>query len=85
MLTCKEVAFLSSKKLDERLTLKEKFDCLVHIIICGLCRRYAKGIEEMQTAIKKSDKSVADFLPQSVKLSEQSRERIKRAMKKALN
>ena len=85
MLTCKEVSYLASKKLDEKLTLKERMGFWLHIGMCHLCRRYATDIKKLHALMKKASKSGLALLPESVKLSEQSRERIKQVLDKALH
>jgi len=85
MLTCKEVSYLASKKLDEKLSLKERMGFWLHIGMCSVCRHYATDIEKLHLLMKKAGKSGLALLPESVKLSEQSRERIKHALDKALH
>ena len=85
MLTCKEASYLASKKLDEKLTWRESLGFRLHIMVCGLCRRYAMEIKKMHSVMKKAGKSSLSILPESVKLSKQSRERIKQALDKALH
>jgi len=85
MLTCKEVSYLASKKLDEKLTFKERIGFWLHIGMCRLCRHYAMDIEKLHGLMQKASKSSLALLPESVKLSEQSRERIKHVIDKALH
>ena len=85
MLTCKEASYLASKKLDEKLTWRESLAFRLHIIMCGLCRRYAVEIKKLHRVMQKAGKSSLSMLPASVKLSRQSRERIKQALDKALH
>lgn len=85
MLTCKETSYLASKKLDEKLTSKERIGFWLHIGMCRLCRRYATDIEKLHGLMQKAGKSGLALMPESVKLSEQSRERIKQVLDKALH
>lgn len=85
MLTCKETSYLASKKLDEKLTSKERIGFWLHIGMCRLCRRYATDIEKLHGLMHKAGKSGLALMPESVKLSEQSRERIKQVLDKALH
>ncbi len=84
MLTCKETSYLASKKLDKKLTWRENIDFKLHIIMCGLCRRYASEIEKIHIMMQKSGKSGLSELPESVKLSKESQERISKALGKVL-
>lgn len=83
MLTCKETSYLASKKLDKKLTLLESLNFNLHIMMCGLCRLYAKEISALHKKMQQISKSSLSMLPESVKLSKQSRERIKHALDKA--
>jgi len=81
MLTCKEASFLASKKLDKKLTLSERIAFSFHTAICRLCRRYARDIYALHRLMNKVGKTgQTTLLPESTKLSEQSRERIKQAL-----
>ena len=85
MLTCKQASFLASKKLDKKLTLKERIDFSLHTTMCGLCRRYAKEINALHQLMQKVGKKEESVLPESTKLSQQSRERIKQEIDKVLH
>ncbi len=85
MLTCKEASYLASKKLDKRLTLRESMGWLLHVSLCKLCRHYAKDLKKLQNSIQKTGKSGLAMLPESVKLSDQSKQRITQVIKKALH
>ena len=84
MLTCKEASYLASKKLDEKLTWRESLDFRLHIMMCGLCRRYAMEMKKLHGVLQKMGEYSLSLLPESVKLSSQSRKRIKQALDKAL-
>lgn len=85
MLTCKEVSYLASKKLDKKLTLRELIGFLIHTAMCRLCRHYARELKALHLMMLKAGKTGQILLPESVKLSEQSRGRIKLALDKALH
>jgi hypothetical protein len=85
MLTCKEASYLASKKLDKKLTWRESLNFRLHILMCDLCRRYAMEIKKIHKVMQKSGKSGLSMLPESIKLSKQSRERIKQVLDKALH
>ncbi len=84
MLSCKEISYLASKKLDSQLTLRESVNFSLHTAMCGLCRRYTKDIKTLHTMMLKIGKAGKIVLPESVKLSKQSRDRIKKVIDKAL-
>jgi len=85
MLTCKETSYLASKKLDKKLTLREHIGFSLHTAMCRLCRNYARDIKKLHLLMLKVGKTGKTLLPESAKLAEQSRQRIKQAIDKALH
>ncbi|MCK5829139.1 MAG: hypothetical protein KAH20_02435 [Methylococcales bacterium] len=84
MLTCKEVSYLASKKLDRKLSFRELIGFKMHTAMCRLCRHYARDIKVLHKLMLKVGEKGQTLLPESAKLSEQSRDRIKLALDKAL-
>jgi len=85
MLTCKEASLLASKKLDKKLTFRERMSFTLHTAMCHLCRHYAKEISELHKLIQQADRPEDVVLTENEQLSKQSRERIKQAIDKALH
>ncbi|PKM12451.1 MAG: hypothetical protein CVV13_05370 [Gammaproteobacteria bacterium HGW-Gammaproteobacteria-3] len=85
MLTCKEASHLASKSLDAKLTWRERFGLCLHIAMCGLCRRYVRDLKKLRAMMKAAGNSGQALVPEAVKLSEASRQRIKQALSKALH
>ncbi len=75
MLTCKEVSQLASKAQDEPLTLKERLQLRIHLLICSLCARYVKQLHFLKKAIQRLDEH-----QNNIQLSAQSRHRIKTSL-----
>lgn len=84
MLTCKETSYLASKKLDGKLNWHEQMSLWLHIVICSLCRRYVRDIDTLHLIMLKAGKKSLVLFSESERLSEQSRERIKNVLNKAL-
>jgi predicted anti-sigma-YlaC factor YlaD len=85
MLTCKQASYLASKKLDGKLTWYENTGLWLHLAMCSLCRRYNRDVKKLQVLMRKSSKTGQALWPETVKLSELSRARIKQALNKALH
>lgn len=85
MLTCKEASHLASKAMDAKLTWRERLGLWLHVSMCGLCRRYVSDMKKLRLMMIKVRKSGRELLPKSVKLSAQSRDRIKKAINRASN
>ena len=54
MLTCKEITELVSKEVDDSLSLKERLDMGMHIMMCGACRNYRSNIRFLRRACKEA-------------------------------
>jgi predicted anti-sigma-YlaC factor YlaD len=85
MLTCKQASYLASKKLDGKLTWREHTGLWFHLAMCRLCRRYLSDVKKLQGLMRQSTNTGQRLWPETVKLSEQSRQRIKQALNKALH
>jgi hypothetical protein len=85
MLSCKEVSYLASKKLDQKLTLWERMGFFLHISMCRMCRGYSRELKAMQDKVQEMGGAEDIALSESVTLSEESRNRIKSALDKALH
>jgi predicted anti-sigma-YlaC factor YlaD len=84
MLTCQEASFLISKKLDGKLAWREHLGLYLHISLCSLCRRYLEDVKRLRSIMRAAGKYDQVLLPESVRLSAQSRERIKQALRNVL-
>jgi len=42
IIPCTQATFLMSKREENRLTLREHFQLLVHLLICKFCKRFLK-------------------------------------------
>ncbi len=81
MLTCKEASVLATKAMDGKLTFRERSGLRLHIMMCGLCRRYVRDMKRLREAIRNAGPIVSPMMPESFRLSAKSRERIGRILK----
>ncbi len=54
MLTCKEITELVSKEVDDSLSLKERLDMGMHIMMCGACRNYRSNVRFLRRACQEA-------------------------------
>lgn len=84
MLTCKEATQLASKGLDEKLTVRERFSLWLHLAMCRLCRHYVRNILKLHRLMQKAGQAGKELLPESVRLSGNSRERIEKKLREVM-
>lgn len=74
MLTCKEATRLVSAAQDRKLGLGERLGLYLHLLICALCRRYARQIALLTRALR--DHREEMYPPDSARLDAAARDRI---------
>lgn len=80
MLSCKDVSYLASKTIDTPLTRRERWGLWLHLLFCKLCRRYVRSLQLLQRALKQARKDGTEHLAPRVKMSDQARHRIRKAL-----
>ncbi len=69
MLNCKQASFLASKKRDSKLTKTEVIALWSHLLMCRLCRRYVKSLDQLHKTFSVKDKMTENLpgLPASAR------------------
>lgn len=81
MLNCKDVSKLVSESLDRKLPLWERANLWLHLCMCGLCWRFRKDINHLHNETRQlADEMEHHVVEPDVKLSAESRERMKRLL-----
>jgi hypothetical protein len=52
MLNCNQTTQLVSQSLDRRLTLSERFELQLHLMLCKFCKRFSQQIQIMRVNMK---------------------------------
>jgi hypothetical protein len=80
--TCKQMAPVMSESLERRLTLRERAALKLHLWVCVWCVWYLEQLRTMRSALRAraAHEQSADEAESAVKLSEEARERIRRAL-----
>ena len=79
--TCKQMAPVMSQSLERPLTLRERLTLKLHLWVCVWCVWYLEQLRTMREALRaRSAREEADEVDSAVKLSEEARERIRRAL-----
>lgn len=79
MRTCKEISKLISESLDHKLSLWQRISLWTHLGMCKICRRFRKDLHHIDSNIQQHASDLEqDGDDSDVKLSENSRERMKK-------
>lgn len=82
MLNCKQASKLVSQSLDRPLSWTERWQLKLHLFICNACRRFAKQLKLLATAIHLRTKIMEN--DQDIKLSPVVKTRILQASDKSI-
>lgn len=71
MLDCKQTSQLISQSLDRKLTLRERFALLLHLILCKFCKRFSQQLQiirvSMKSLVDEVEKNDAILMPSDAK------------------
>ena len=80
--TCKQMAPVMSESLERPLRFRERVTLKLHLWVCVWCVWYLENLRTMREALRArgAREEGADEVDSAVKLSEEARERIRRAL-----
>jgi hypothetical protein len=78
MLTCKEASRLLSQSMDRSLPRMKRLELRVHVWLCSGCSNFEKQLLLLKQAARRLNER--DTQPPSVKLGDEARERIRKAV-----
>jgi|CXWL01.1.fsa_nt_gi hypothetical protein len=82
MLSCKEVSRLVSESLDRKLSLWQRMQLWMHLMMCGMCSRFRKQTLLLHAAAKRYLGIVEELESDSRdQLGTDARERIKQSLR----
>ena len=80
---CRDAARLLSESMDRRLPLAERVGLRVHLLLCGLCRRYGRQLVFLRRLVDVFTKRVeAPAPPAASELSPEARARIRERLER---
>ena len=77
---CDELLPLMSRRMDGKLTWRQRLKLNLHIHICDWCKRYADQLLLIRQAMRQQESEVENNLVADEFLSTDARERMKRAL-----
>jgi hypothetical protein len=83
VLTCREIALLSSKEIDTKLPRLKRFQMALHITLCKTCSCYRRHLISIHHLVQNAAPSYDELIleKESSTLPEVSKERIKQFLK----
>ena len=80
--TCKQMAPVMSESLERQLTLRERVTLKLHLWVCVWCVWYLENLRTMRDALhaRGAREEEPGEVDSAVRLSEEARERIRRAL-----
>ena len=84
MLSCRDAAKLLSESLDVQLPFRRRIGLRIHLMMCHLCRRYARQMKALQQLVRGLSAQVSEEDIDSVdlgSLSPEARERVENALR----
>jgi len=79
--TCRDAARLISQSLDDPLPWNVRLPLGIHLVLCGLCRRYQRQLHFMQHSMRDLTDHL-DRIATPSGLSEPARERVKQSLQR---
>ncbi len=83
MPSCKEVSRLVSESMETKLSLRKRIGLWMHLSMCRLCKGFTRQLRVIQQAAKEHGESDDDPSLADATLSDDARERIRRAVHKS--
>lgn len=86
MLTCKETAQLVSEGLDRKLSLWQRMNLRLHLMMCGACSAYRRQVETLNRIVRRRfDESAVDATAtEAPGCPEQTKRRITESLREQL-
>lgn len=82
MLSCRDTTRLASESLDHRLTLWQRMQVAMHMMMCGPCRRARRLMQSLRDVFGRLNTDDFQQLSMEQSLTPDVRERIKEALRK---
>ena len=78
---CKEVTRMASEAMERKLSLRQRFEMKLHLLICALCMRYVKQLQFMRDTVQRHAAQIESGAARPSALSHGARERMKQRLK----
>jgi hypothetical protein len=74
MLKCKQASEVISQSLDRKLTIWERFNLKLHLLICKYCRYFSQQLQTLRVAVKANVSSIEN--DNTIEMSNEAKKRI---------
>jgi len=76
MLNCRDLTRLVSESFHRKLTFSERMNVWIHTSMCGICRKFRRLQNNIQSSAKRAKPVTGEIDQQTARLSESSRSRL---------
>ncbi len=83
MLTCKETARLISEGLDRKLSLWQRMNLRLHLMMCGACSAYRRQVETLNRIVRRrfDESAVEATAPDAPACPDEIKQRLRRYLR----
>jgi hypothetical protein len=74
MLSCKDASKIISQSLDRKLTMGERFNLKLHLLICKYCKYFSQQLQTLRVAVKANVYAVEN--DNTIEMSAEAKNRI---------
>ncbi len=74
MLSCKKASQIISQSLERKLTIGERFNLKLHLLVCKYCKHFSQQIHSISVALKLTARTIEN--DDTVKMPSSAKQRI---------
>jgi hypothetical protein len=79
MLDCKHASQMVSKSMDQQLSIRQRINLQIHLIICDACTKFSQQLKLLRKSVAQLAANIEN--DKTITLSEEARHRIAQAIK----
>ncbi len=84
MLNCKDMTKLISDSLEGKISVRQRLELMLHIMMCGMCRRFRFNIIELRKRIRGSKTLLNRFSTVATPMPPATKARLQEVVKRQL-
>jgi len=84
MLNCKDMTKLISDSLERKISFRQRMELRLHIMMCGMCRRFRTNIIELRKRVRGSKFLLDQAEVTAARMPQAAKARLEEAIKRQL-